>query len=467
MARALHSVTVEAQEMGQLDNATRTPGKTATQKRHWAMWASMVAAGTAVASGLAWPDLVRAGPSDAAGSMTHGHTATVPSAAASGPIPQRSDPNDSQLSTLELLGLRIFEDTALSNPPGQSCSSCHDPKRAFSGNAGSRIDAVAAGSRPGVFGSRNVPTIAYASFRPPFSFVRDVDEDGRPHDEPVGGFFWDGRADTLAEQAKGPLLNPREMNNASPAGVVEKVRHASYAPMFRSIFGSTSLDDDERAFQQVADALAAFESSRSFHPFSSKFDDYLRQEVQLDEKEALGLELFENPKKGNCIACHAGNPHSRDPADWLFTDFTFDALGLPRNGQIPDNSEPDAFDLGLCQRPRLADKAPSHFDISSVCGAFQVPSLRNVALTAPYGHNGVFANLREVVSFYATRDTNSERWYATSAKTTQPFDDLPLTYQANVNREEPPYDRKVGQAPRLNDEEIDALVAFLQTLTDR
>lgn len=438
----------------------------ATQNRGWAISGGVLAASATVVGGLAWAGALREGTAVAdVPTQTHDTNAFHRDAVSSESSP--SVTRGFSLNDLESLGQRLFEDTALSNPPGQACSSCHDAARAFSGDAGSRIEGIAAGSRPGVFGNRNVPMITYASFRPPFSFIHDVDEHGVSHDEPVGGFFWDGRAGSLAEQAKGPLLNPREMNNANPASVVSKVRSASYAVIFRSVFGNTALDDDGRAFQLIAESIASYEQSARFHRFSSKFDDYLRQKGQLDPTEARGLELFEDPQKGNCIACHMGNPHSRNPTDWLFTDFTFDALGLPRNAQIPDNADPGSFDLGLCDRTDLMSKAPSGFDIDSVCGAFQVPSLRNVALTAPYGHNGVFATLRDVVSFYATRDTNRDRWYPKSAGHARAFDDLPARYLANVNHDEPPYDRTLGQLPRLNDQEIDALVAFLETLTDR
>lgn len=371
------------------------------------------------------------------------------------------------LSSLQSLGAQLFEDSALSEPPGQACSSCHDARRAFTGNANSSIPAVAQGSRPGVFGTRNVPSISYASFRPPFSFVAESDDGGPLHLEPQGGFFWDGRANTLAEQAKGPLLNPREMNNASPAAVIEKLRRSPSATLFRSVFGANALDDVNAAFDHVAEALAAFEESPRFHPFSSKFDDVLRKKAAFSPQEAQGFALFKDPEKGNCIACHAGKAESNDPADWLFTDFTFDALGLPRNRALPDNADTDSFDLGLCQREDLTQKAPPGFDVHSSCGAFQVPTLRNVELTSPYGHNGVFATLTDVVRFYATRETNPERWYSKRAGSSQKFDDLPARHRGNVNRDEAPYDRKRGQAPRLNQSEIAAIVAFMRTLTDR
>jgi len=369
---------------------------------------------------------------------------------------------DRELTSEQLLGKLLFEDTNLSEPHGQACASCHVAKAAFTGDDGSSVDGVAAGAVKGVTGTRNTQTAAYAMFSPPFHFEA-VLEDGVLEYIPMGGQFWDGRADTLADQAKQPLLNPREMNNPSVAAVVAKVRAARYASLFTSVYGADALNDDAVAYDLLARAIAAFEQTPRFRRFSSAFDDYLRGVAQLSSKAARGFELFKDPEKGNCIACHVGNEASTDPQQWLFTDFTYDNLGVPRNTAITDNADPTFFDLGLCRQPGLTAKAPEGFDIESLCGAFKVPTLRNVAVTGPYTHNGYFKTLRDVVAFYATRDTNPERWYPNGVK----FDDLPDVYRGNVNQSEPPYDRLLGETPRLTDDEIDAIVAFLESLTDR
>ncbi|HEU0030690.1 MAG TPA: cytochrome c peroxidase [Kofleriaceae bacterium] len=369
--------------------------------------------------------------------------------------------HDRDLTDEQLLGKLLFEDTNLSEPRGQACGSCHDARTGFAGDDGSRVDGVAAGAVRGVVGTRNTPTAAYAMFAPPFH-VETVSDGEVVEYVPVGGQFWDGRADTLADQAKQPFLNPREMNNPSVAALIAKVRAAKYAPMFVKVYGA-ELDDDELMFDLVARAIAAFESSQRFRRFSSPFDDYLRGTAPLPERAARGFALFKDPEKGNCIACHVGNEASRDPEQWLFTDFTYDNLGVPRNVAIPDNADPAYFDLGLCRQPGLAAKAPAGFDVEGACGAFKVPSLRNVAVTGPYMHNGYFGSLRDVVAFYATRSTNPERWYPDGVM----FDDVPEVYRGNVNQSEPPYDRLPGETPRLSDDEIDAIVAFLESLTDR
>ena len=449
--------------MSEPEQESRIVGGASAEKRRWSLWGGTLVAG-AVLTGFAWSNSVRARSASNDPTPVRVALSARPLESPRAGLAARAE---TELSAIEQLGQRLFEDPELSTPPGRSCSSCHDPRRAFSGNAGSNVTAVARGSRAGVFSSRNVPSISYAMFRPPFGFGREADGDHTGRDEAMGGLFWDGRADTFQGQAEGPLLNPREMNNVDLASVVDKVRRASYAPLFIGVFGASALEDDQSAFGGLGDALAAFQSTARFRRFSSKFDDYLRHRGELSLEEARGFLLFRDPEKGNCIACHAGKPESREPSDWLFSNFSFETLGLPRNRELPDNADPRAFDLGLCQRADLAEKAPPHFDLRSVCGAFQVPSLRNVALTAPYGHNGVFTTLREVVSFYATRDTHPERWYPKIAGKVQSFDDLPPRDRVNVNHAEVPYDRKLGQAPRLDQAEIDAIVAFLETLTDR
>jgi len=377
---------------------------------------------------------------------------------------------------LEALGARLFTDTNLSEPSGVACASCHNPQNAFFGVNGSSVGAVARGAT-GALGTRKPPSAMYASFTPPFGFVTKRNETTHKLEKvPAGGQFRDGRASTLEDQASGPLLNPVEMNNPSKAAVVAKALGGSYGDLLRESLGAQAQDVDA-AFALMVRAIAAYERTDVFHPFSSKFDNVMRGKAQFTPLEAEGFGLFKNERKGNCLACHAGggaNPSSEpggstshDPKDWLFTDFTYDAVGAPRNAAIPANANPDSYDLGLCRRAGLADLAPKDFDAESVCGAFKVPTLRNVALTAPYFHNGSVATLREAVAFYATRDTNPGRWYAKGVDGgAKKFDDLPEKYRRNVNVDEVPYDRHPGQKPRLTEHEIDAIAAFLETLTD-
>jgi cytochrome c peroxidase len=257
----------------------------------------------------------------------------------------------------------------------------------------------------------------------------------------------------------------------SEAAVVEQLARAAYAPLFRDVFGADVFEDVDGAYGAMTRAIEAFEQTQPFLPFSSKFDAVLRGEAELTADEARGFELFTDPGKGNCIGCHVGDQSSREPADWLFTDHTYDNLGIPRNPAIPDNADPEFFDLGLCAQPGLQARVPQGVEdvaafIAGSCGAFKVPTLRNVARTAPYMHNGYFSSLHDVVEFYVTRDTHPERWYPSVGGELVRFNDLPPLYRGNVNTSEVPYDRAVGEEPHLSSTEIDQVVAFLETLSD-
>jgi len=365
--------------------------------------------------------------------------------------PEPVPPDEVGLTRLQVLGKRLFFDASLSVPPGQSCASCHDPALAFSGNNGATVG-VALGADGHSLGLRNTPTAMYARFAPAFGMENT--EDGPI---PVGGQFLDGRAASLEAQATQPFFAPDEMNNPSVAALVTKVAAASYADLFREEWGARVFDDADTALKAIAASIAAFERTERFAPFSSKYDHVVAGRAQYTALEQKGLDLFLDPEKGNCAACHVADPASRNPADSLFTDFTYDNLGVPRNARIPANAASAFFDLGLCGPKRAAPGGDE-----TLCGAFKVPTLRNVGKRVALMHNGHFTQLRDAVAFYATRDTDPARWYPGGV----PFDDLPPAYRANVNRSEAPYDRNPGDAPRLDDAEIDAIVAFLGTLTD-
>jgi cytochrome c peroxidase len=144
----------------------------------------------------------------------------------------------------------------------------------------------------------------------------------------------------------------------------------------------------------------------------------------------------------------------------MFTNYGYDALAVPRNGAIPANGDPASFDLGLCERKDT--RTPS--SDPQWCAKFRTPSLRNVAVRERFMHNGAFSKLRDVVAFYATRSTKPALWYPVSAGAK--FDDVPARYRGNINVSSLPYNRREGVEPALNDEEVDAIVAFLGTLTD-
>lgn len=374
------------------------------------------------------------------------------------PAPAPNPPNTA--SRLEKIGEALFNDPALSEPRGTACLNCHLPGTGFANNNGSRAG-VALGSTANSLGTRNAMANFYSHLAPPFSF-RVVGEDV----DPQGGLFWDGRADTLNAQALAPLLNAKEMNNRTAASVVAKVAKASYARDFLAEFGPNIFKSPDLAFQKIGVAIAAFESRSTPTRFSSKYDHFIRGTVQLAPDEARGMAIFRDPERGNCAVCHTMNPTSADPKDSLFTDFAFYAEGIPRNSKIPANANPSRFDLGVCgpdrSRPALPPNVPGNVSIERFCGTFKMPSLRNVAQRQAFMHNGVFTKLRDVVSFYATRNSDPKRWYGPAGVP----NDLPTAYLPNILRDRVPFNRPAQAGPALTGPEIDDLVAFLGTLSD-
>jgi len=366
------------------------------------------------------------------------------------PVPPRQGPPDNPV--LVALGKRIFADQRLSEPPGTSCASCHDPARAFSGRHGSPIG-VPLGSRPGHFARRSTPSVLYMRYVPALYYFED---DEAPAPEPRGGFFWDGRSDGLVELARQPLFNPNEMNAGTPRRVADKIARGPYAKDFRAAFGRSS--DPEAILHGLGVALEAYLKSDEMTPTRSKYDDYVRGQATLTEQERQGLEIFKDRRRGACAGCHRMAETSTNPAESMFTDYGYDAIALPRNRELPGNQDTASYDLGLCER--RSAKLPSNEE--RFCSAFRTPSLRNVATRDTFGHNGVYKSLRDVVTFYARRAVAPGRIYPPG----QPFDDVPPKYRANVNIYAPVYNRREGAPPPLSDEDIDAIVAFLETLTD-
>jgi cytochrome c peroxidase len=366
------------------------------------------------------------------------------------PVPPRRGPPDDPM--LVALGKKIFFDGRLSDPPGTSCASCHDPARAFSGRHGSPIG-VPLGSRPGHFARRSTPSVLYMRYVPEFHYFED---DEAPAPEPRGGFFWDGRSDSLAALVQQPLFNPDEMNAGTPRRVAAQIARGPYAKDFRAALGPSS--DPKAVLRGVGVALEAFLKSDQMTPQSSKYDAYVRGQATLSEQEKRGLEIFKDRRRGACSGCHRLAETSTNPAESMFTDYGYDAVALPRNHDLPGNRQAASFDLGLCERKDT--KNPSGDE--KWCSNFRTPSLRNVAVRDSFGHNGVYRKLRDVVAFYALRAVAPGRIYPTG----QSFDDVPAKYRGNVNIYAPVYNRREGAPPPMTDDEIDAVVAFLGTLTD-
>ena len=353
--------------------------------------------------------------------------------------------------TAEDLGRKIFFDPSLSASGQMSCASCHDPAHAHAQPNGLAVQS--GGADLDVPGFRSVPSLRYMS---PDAFF--FDKEGTP----TAGFNRDGRAASLLEQASRPFLAAHEMANGDTATVAAKLEAAAYADEFRKLFGNDAFDDADGAFLRARFALEAYEKSApDLHPFDSKYDLFLAGKIMLSPSELRGFALFNRPDKGNCAGCHP-SMRGADGSPPLFTDYTYDNLGVPRNAEIAANADPEYFDLGLCgpERTDLADR-------TDLCGAFKVPTLRNVATRQVFFHNGLFKTLRDALHFYVRRDTNPDEFFPLDADgVVMKFDDLPVDMHRNVNTTEVPYDRHPGQAPRLDEAEIDDLLAFLGTLTD-
>ncbi len=383
-----------------------------------------------------------------------------------------------KLTPIEELGKRMFFDISMSDPVGQACSNCHGPVAGWSGPDSDFNDkgSVYEGATEGRFGNRRPPTAAYAGDSP----VLHIDEE----ETFVGGMFWDGRAtgevlgDPLAEQAMGPFLNPLEMNMADEKSVVMIVRDSNDANLFKKVWGPKSLDwknDIHGTYVKIGRSIAAFERSAEVNLFNSKFDDFWHnantkgldvesidetnwkkyRKLGLEDEELKGLMLFNT--SGFCAECHVLTSVKGKPP--VFTDFTYDNLGVPKNPENPfytmgkkwNPNGKEWVDKGLGGYLEGIEKYKKY--AAENYGKQKVPTLRNVDLrpsegfVKAYMHNGFFTTLKEVVNFYNTRDVDGADW-------------APPEVSENVNVDE------LGDLG-LTPEEEDAIVLFMKTLSDR
>ena len=375
---------------------------------------------------------------------------------------------------LTALGRAMFNDASLSAGGRLSCASCHDPAAAFGPNA--RTPSPFADADPTHAGTRAIPSLRYAQFAGRFTEHTVDDEETHGVDGgPTGGFTWDGRADTAGEQARIPLFDAREMGNADAAALARRIAAAPYAAQFRQAFSAPGHDvfaDPDRVVAWAALAFEVFEQAPEFAPFDSRYDRFLAGRETLSPAERHGLALYRDAARGNCETCHPSRRASSGRAP-LFTDAGFIAVAAPRRAQLPPLAASAAgyplaaqargseADLGLCRSGRAGLT-----DDPSFCGRFRTPTLRNVALRASFFHNGSVHSLRDAVAFYATRDTDPARWYSRGADgSVRVYDDLPAAMAPFVNREAP-FEPLPDGRPRLDDQDIDDIVAFLETLTD-
>jgi cytochrome c peroxidase len=369
------------------------------------------------------------------------------------------------------LGKRIFFDTSLSTPAGQSCASCHAPNAGFADP--DRELPVSRGVIPERVGSRNAQSVSYAAYSPALHYDATL-RPGIMEPMYVGGFFWDGRARTLEAQVKEPFLNPLEMHNQDSAAVVASVRRAAYAAELDQACGG-GLAVVEPGYDCVAAALAAYLRSPEINPYTSKFDAWQVGQAQLTAAEGRGFALFTG--KAKCKNCHSTDPGPDGKP--LFTNFGHQNTGVSRNASLPFyrlsaalNPDGEKFvDRGLGDVLRKAGVAEA--DAAREDGKFKIPSLRNVAVTPPYMHNGVFTTLRQVVVFNNTRDV-----------ATWPAPEVPQNVHRHISaRHGAPHGTQHGAGAHgghrpmaveegtfgrlgLTDQDVDDIVAFLETLTD-
>ena len=318
------------------------------------------------------------------------------------------------------LGREIFLDTGLSNPAGMSCTSCHFPEAAFADPR-----AVSPGAVLGRNGRRNAPSLMYAALIPNRDQEDILEDSGEQVWVWQGGLFQDGSARTLHEQVQRPFFAHAEMNLLNEADLASRLRNAPYAQHLKEGLAEEEWKNDGKLAHRAYRALVEFLKEPIFRPFDASIDDYLAGNKEaLSATEKRGLEIFKT--KAKCADCHL--LHNSAWPQPLLSDYGYDNLGSPSRGER---------DPGL----------GGHTGVEAELGQFRAPTLRNVALTAPYMHDGSIATLREVIEFYNKRDLEPERWGKTDYPETVNHTDL-----GNLG---------------LSVQEVNDLVALMDTFTDR
>jgi len=338
------------------------------------------------------------------------------------------------------LGEVLFFDKNLSKNRTQSCATCHNPEFAFTDERDNGISKMASlGDDGKSLGDRQAPTVSYAMFSPEFHY----DEKKKKY---VGGQFWDGRESSLANQAGGPPLNPVEMNMKDKEEVVQRLKeNPYYVESFQKLYGKNVFKDVNKAYESMTKAIESFEQTQQFAPFDSKYDRYLKGEYDLTPLEDLGRSLFFSNNNNSCATCHVLK--GEDKEGETFTNYEYHNIGTPINHELRAKNGTTAIDEGLLANPKVSDVAQK--------GKHKVPTLRNVAVTAPYMHNGVFKDLKTVVEFY-DKYNNTER--TLNPETQKPWDEPEVKETISL---------KELKANKQNDRKVEALVAFMKLLTDK
>lgn len=351
----------------------------------------------------------------AAASSGTGETGTVPLGLPAVEYPADNPPTPAKTA----LGETLFMDTRFSSTGAVSCSTCHDPKKAFTDSPLRVSEGILK-----LTGTRNAPTVVNSAY--------------------MQTQFWDGRSPSLEDQALHPPVNPVEMGLKNHQPILDIVRSdPEYVEQFQEVFGKSG---DAVTMTEVTQAIAAFE--RTVISGNSPFDRwfYGGEADALTPAQLRGYHLFIN--EGRCVSCHV-----IEQTQAVFTDNRFHNIGVGINaiqGEVPKlareflKAEATASEVDV---KVLTDKRTSELGRFALTrdfddlGSFKTPTLRNVAVTAPYMHDGSLATLREVVEHY------------NNGGVTEPGDPVNDFLSGGI------------RPLNLTDEEIDDLVAFMEALT--
>ncbi len=377
------------------------------------------------------------------------------------------------LSAMATLGRTLFFDPALSASGSMACASCHDPAHHYA-PANDRVVQLG-GADLDTPGIRTTPSLTYKLRTPPFEVGPETAatemNEASPMAEaaaiaagtaadatslltaaahtlypkagngndivPEGGMFWDGRAGTLQEQVLGPFYSPFEM--ATNRHALYQALKAGYAPEIARLFGAAVLSDEARDRRRGRLRPGALPGGRCLLPrLHQQVRRLPRRRGDADAGRGARPQALRRPEEGQLRHLPSRRPGA-DGAPPVFTDYEYEALGVPRNPAIPANADPRYFDLGIC--------GPLRHDIyarqAANCGLFKTPTLRNVAARHVFFHNGVYANLADVVRFYMLRETEPEKIYPLGADgRIEKYDDLPPQYRRNIDITDAPFDRR-------------------------
>ncbi len=338
------------------------------------------------------------------------------------------------------LGRALYFDKNLSLNKTQSCATCHNPEAGFVDDRDNGVQAQASlGDNGTSIGDRQAPSAAYAMFSPSFHY-------DKKKKEYIGGQFWDGREKTLAGQAGGPPTNPDEMAMPSKSAIVRRLKeNLFYVEIFKKVYGENIFKNDDTAYLKMTKAIEVFEQSDFFAPFDSKYDRYLEGRYDLTPLEDLGRSLFYSNANTNCSSCHTLK--KEDQKRETFSNYEFHNIGTPINTALRAKNGVRKKDDGLLNNPLVKDIKHQ--------GKYKVPTLRNVAITSPYMHNGVFSDLKTVILFY---DKFNNKKNIINPETNKAW--------RNAERENT-INKKDLKMKKLSERKVDALVAFLKLLTDK